>query len=121
MPGSVHVASLLQFDVFVHGSDEEGFCLPVLEAAACGLPLAVTRTGVSEEIVDDGVNGYFYDYGDAAALAGHLRLLAGDAESRLRMGRASLARVRERFVFEKTVARTESILAAAAAGGPLPS
>lgn len=38
---------------FVYPSREEGFGLPVLEALACGAPLATTRGSAMEEVVDD--------------------------------------------------------------------
>jgi glycosyltransferase involved in cell wall biosynthesis len=118
---AVRLASKLH--IFVHGSKVEGFCLPVLEAAARGLPLAVTRTGVSEEIVDDGVNGLFFDFADARGLTLRLSTLLGaGADARRRMGAHSLARVRERFVFETgTMPRMERILTAAAGGGAIPT
>jgi len=41
-------------DIFVLPSTSEGFSLSTIEAAACGLPVVVTRSGGPEEIVTNG-------------------------------------------------------------------
>jgi glycosyltransferase involved in cell wall biosynthesis len=47
------VAELLQAaDVYVSPYRAEGFNLPVLEAAACGLPLVITAGGAADEFTD---------------------------------------------------------------------
>jgi glycosyltransferase involved in cell wall biosynthesis len=40
-------------DVYVSPYEAEGFNLPVLEAAACGLPVICTRGGPTDDFVDD--------------------------------------------------------------------
>jgi len=72
-------------DVFVYPSAYEAFPLVVLEAAAAGLPLVVTRTNGTEEIVADGENGLLVER-DADAIAAAIRELAADAPLRARMG-----------------------------------
>jgi glycosyltransferase involved in cell wall biosynthesis len=107
--------------IFVHGSRLEGFCLPTLEGAAQGVPLVLTRTGVHEECVESGVNGYLFDFGDVTTLRKHLRkLLRAGAQQRQRMGAATLRIVRERFVFEHLMPRVEVMLQAIALGSPRP-
>ena len=62
-------------DVFVMPSLSEGMSNTVLEAMACGLPLVVTDTGGSRELVKD--NGVVVPAADAGALADAIgRLLA---------------------------------------------
>jgi len=41
----------------------------ILEAFACGTPVVVSRLGGMAELVDDGVNGFHFEPGNAAALA----------------------------------------------------
>jgi UDP-glucose:(heptosyl)LPS alpha-1,3-glucosyltransferase len=48
-------------DVFVFPTAYEAFSLATLEAAASGLPLVTTRVNGTEELVEDGVNGFFVE------------------------------------------------------------
>jgi len=50
--------------IFVLPSFNEGMSLAALEALAAGLPLILTRTGGSYDLVEEGTNGYLYDWGD---------------------------------------------------------
>lgn len=80
--------------VFVLGSYNEGMSVATLEAMAAGLPLVVTRTPGTRELVQENVNGLLFDWADVNSLAGHLKFLATDRECARRMGRASRERAR---------------------------
>lgn len=81
---------------FVLPSYNEGMSVATLEALAAGLPLVVTRTGGTAELVDEPANGLTFGWGDVDALTAHLRRLAADRELARRMGAASRQRA-ERF------------------------
>jgi phosphatidyl-myo-inositol dimannoside synthase len=49
----------------------------------------LTRTGGTDELVEDGVNGLTFDWSNVDALTSHLRLLARDRSIVRRMGAAS--------------------------------
>ena len=78
--------------VFALPSYNEGMSLAVLEAMAAGLPLVVTRTGGTAELVEEGVNGYSFNWADVDALTNYLRMLAKDRALARRMGASSRAR-----------------------------
>jgi glycosyltransferase involved in cell wall biosynthesis len=84
-------------DAFVLSSDFEGNPLTVLEAMAAGLPVASTAVGGIPELVEHGAGGLLTPAGDAEALAGSLDALAGDDDSRSRMGAAARDTARARF------------------------
>jgi glycosyltransferase involved in cell wall biosynthesis len=58
-----------QCDVWLCGSNVEGFHLPPLEAMACRCPVVSTRVGGPLDIVEEGVNGHLVDVKDVNALA----------------------------------------------------
>jgi glycosyltransferase involved in cell wall biosynthesis len=78
--------------VFVLASYNEGMSVATLEALAAGLPVVVTRTGGTAELVDDGSNGFTFDWADVDALVNHLRALASDRDLARRMGAAARQR-----------------------------
>ena len=44
--------------VYLNFSSSEGTPMPLLEAMACGRPVITTNVGISEEVVNDGENGW---------------------------------------------------------------
>ncbi len=65
-----------QCDVWVCGSNREGFHLPPLEAMACRCPVVSTRVGGPMDIIEERVNGHLVNIGDVEALANQtLRVL----------------------------------------------
>jgi phosphatidylinositol alpha-1,6-mannosyltransferase len=86
--------------VFVLPSYNEGMSVATLEAMAAGLPVVVTRTGGTAELVEEGVNGLTFERADVETLADHLRRLATNRALTRRMGSASRARA-EHFSWDK--------------------
>jgi glycosyltransferase involved in cell wall biosynthesis len=78
--------------VFVLPSFYEGMSLAALEAMASGLPVILTRTGGTDELVQDGVNGFTFEWGDVEGLAAHLRYLHQNRALARQMGVASRQR-----------------------------
>lgn len=57
-------------DMVVAPSYYESFGLVVLEALACGIPVAATPTGIAAEVIVPGLNGCLATAGDSRSLAG---------------------------------------------------
>jgi glycosyltransferase involved in cell wall biosynthesis len=79
-------------DAFLLPTGYETFSLVSYEAAACGLPLLVTRVSGVEDILQDGVNGYVIAR-EPSSVAACLRRLAASPSLRARMGAAARAAV----------------------------
>lgn len=73
-------------DIFVFPTFYEAFSHAVLEAAASGLPLLVSEVNGAEELVDDGVNGFFIKR-EAISIVEKLKILSDDTELRIDMAR----------------------------------
>jgi phosphatidyl-myo-inositol dimannoside synthase len=86
---AVHYAAA---HVFVLPSYNEGMSVATLEAMAAGLPVVVTRTGGTTELVEEGVNGLIFTWADIDTLTRHLRRLATDRRLARGMGAASRSR-----------------------------
>ena len=87
-------------DAYLVASRQEGGPKGVLEAMATGVPLATTRVGQAQEIVEDGRNGLLADVEDAEALAAALVRIHDDAGLRSSLAAEGRATV-ERFAHER--------------------
>ncbi len=77
-------------DAFVLPTSYETFSLVTFEAAAAGLPLLVTRVSGVEDLLQDGINGWFIRR-DARDIASRLNELRAAPELAQRMGAAAHA------------------------------
>lgn len=78
-------------DLWLCGSQREGFHLPPLEAMACRCPVVSTRVGGPEDIIVPGENGFLVELGDAAGLAdAACRVLTGGPQEWLRFSDGAL-------------------------------
>lgn len=60
-------------DIFIHASNHEPFGLVIVEAMATGIPVIATDSGGPLDIIEPGVDGFLYPFGDAASLAKHIQ------------------------------------------------
>ncbi len=77
------------FDVFAFPSNFEALGSSLLDAMHFGLPIVATRVGGIPEVVEDGVNGWLIDRGDAKAMFDKIEQLLTHADERERMARAN--------------------------------
>ena len=96
-------------------SSAEGWCLSVIEAAACGTPSAALRVGGLSESIVDGQTGLLAD--DPGELAAQVRELIASPDWRRRLGEAARARATG-FTWEHTAAANLAVLDAAAQTSP---
>lgn len=79
------------------GLDPEGLGLATLEAAACGLPVVVGRSGGAPETVEHGHTGHLVDPDDPDELATRLADLLRDPARARQLGAAGRQLVAERY------------------------
>jgi glycosyltransferase involved in cell wall biosynthesis/O-antigen/teichoic acid export membrane protein len=85
--------------VSLTASSAEGWCLTVMEAAACGTPSAALRVGGLAESIVDGETGVLVD--EPHALVERVRDLMADGARRARLGAAAEQRARA-FTWERS-------------------
>ena len=120
---SADIASLFQAaDLYVSPYHGEGFNLPVLEAAACGLPIVCTAGGATDDFVRDDFalriastlrarpQGGEYLLPDHVHLIELVSLAIEDRTFREMARRAGPAWVNERFTWRHTVDKLLSVL-----------
>jgi phosphatidylinositol alpha-1,6-mannosyltransferase len=82
------------------GLEVEGLGIVFLEAAACGLPVIVGRSGGAVDTVVDGSTGFVVDPTDVDAVAAAAVRLLGDPGLAQRMGAAGRAWVEQEWTWE---------------------
>jgi colanic acid/amylovoran biosynthesis glycosyltransferase len=85
---------LASSQVLVLPSLSENLPNVVLEALAAGLPVVASRVGAVPELIQDGVNGYIVEPGDAHGIAARLRQLCDSDEHCRALGRGAMESVR---------------------------
>ncbi|MEW6265745.1 MAG: glycosyltransferase family 4 protein [Thermodesulfobacteriota bacterium] len=92
----------------------EGSPNVIIEAMAAGLPVAATRVGGVEELVQDGRTGLLVPPGDSPRLAEALLAILKNQPLREDLGRAGRAWVLANHSLEAMVRRTEQVILSAA-------
>lgn len=98
-----------QAHIAVLPSRREGLPKSLLEAAACGRPIAATDVPGCREIARNGINAILMPPDDAYALAGAIGHLAGDPELRRRYGQAGRQIVEAEFSSEEIGRQTVAV------------
>jgi glycosyltransferase involved in cell wall biosynthesis len=93
--------------VNVTASSAEGWCLSVMEAAACGTPSAALAVGGLAESIEDGRTGALA--ADPVELAEKVRVILREPDLREMLGRAALERAAE-FNWDATAGHTLGLL-----------
>jgi glycosyltransferase involved in cell wall biosynthesis len=86
LPDNLVTAAYDRASVLVLPSDIEGFGLTTFEAWAYRKPCVISSGCGSAEVIQDGVHGFTFPPGDAAALAERLDTLLGQREAAERIG-----------------------------------
>lgn len=79
-----------EVDLFAIASICEVQSIPVLQAAATGLPIVAADAGALPELVHDGLNGFLVPPDDPEALSKAIRRILSDEPAARKMGQASL-------------------------------
>ncbi len=90
-------ADMRRWSVFVLPSLEEGFGSALLEAMACGVPVAASNVGGVPELITHGTTGWLMPPADAAAIARRIDELLRDPAEAERVARAAQRFVQEHF------------------------
>jgi glycosyltransferase involved in cell wall biosynthesis/GT2 family glycosyltransferase len=97
-------------EVFVVGSDFDGFAWPGLEALACGVPLVTTDNGGCREYAVEGVTALVVPPRDPQAMAAAIDRLRNDRRLADKLRRNGLELVDQRFGWDQAASRFEAIL-----------
>lgn len=96
-------------DIFVTAPWYEPFGITPLEAMACARPVVASDVGGLRYTVAQGETGLRVPPRDPAALGAALRALIADPARAEAMGKAGLARVRERFTWRQVALQMEEV------------
>lgn len=94
---------LAEADIYVQPSRNEGQCVAVVEAMACGLPILAAGVGGVMESVEDGVNGFLADPADVKTWNSKLKMLIQDKELRQKMGEKSRETAVSQYDIKNTI------------------
>lgn len=94
-------------EFFVSTSSIEGLSMAHIEALASGVPLLATRTAGSEEVIREGVNGFFIEKADTESVADRMETMAQMDVGKIKEGARESAR---QYDISVTVKKYESLL-----------
>ncbi|MGF6595462.1 glycosyltransferase involved in cell wall biosynthesis [Paraburkholderia sp. GAS448] len=100
LDGDAKLAFYRNARIFCMPSHYESFGISTLEAMFSGVPVIGTRLGGFLDLVEEGVTGYLVEPSSPQALAARIRRLVEDPKLAGRMGKAGLARARQRYSTE---------------------
>ncbi|HEY9777579.1 MAG TPA: N-acetyl-alpha-D-glucosaminyl L-malate synthase BshA [Planktothrix sp.] len=94
-------------DMSLYTSENESFCLSILEAMFFGAPAVATAVGGIPEVVQDGVNGLLVEFGDVDKIAAAIERMVSDRELRTTLGKNAQRDARQKFSADVIIPRYE--------------
>jgi len=96
-------------DISVLATQKETFGLVIIESMANGVPVIATNNGGPLEIIDDGVDGLFFDR-TSEELAQKIALLYEKRELKENLAKAAKHKVKEKFNKEKQMLKMYEVI-----------
>lgn len=93
-------------NVFLLSSKYEGYPNVIMEAMCLGLPIVSTRCGDTEFLVQEGINGFIVDVGDANGIARMLKKFSVNYILLKQYGEASRKIAKKKFSLDKLSSAT---------------
>lgn len=92
LPGRTEnvIDELRKSKIFCLSSDYEGMSNSMIEAICVGLPIISTKVSGTDELIEDGVNGYLVEIGDEKGMTEALDKLIQNEDLMKQMGEANL-------------------------------
>lgn len=94
-------------DCFVFPTLYEAFSLATLEAVSSGLPIIATKVNGTEDLIENGVNGFFIKR-DSKDIAEKINILIEDEKLRKKMSR-NARKSAKNYSWDKVASKTEKI------------
>lgn len=88
---------LSRYDIGLMCSRDEGFGRVTVEYMMAGLCVIASNTGANSELIEDGVSGLLYQYGDTGSLANAVKSCVDDSELRFRLSERGRLRAGTEF------------------------
>jgi glycosyltransferase involved in cell wall biosynthesis len=101
----IHLLNVAQ--ALVLPSMAEGFGLPAVEGAACGIPIIATLNSPLPDLLQDG--GIFIDPNSVNQLTDALNVMLSDTTRRNQMARVATARAQQ-LTWQRSAAQLDSML-----------
>lgn len=101
--------ALNSMDLFLSMSKCEGLSVAIIEAMASGLPCVATNVGGTEELVNNGKNGFIVKVGDFVSAANKSERILTNLEMHIKMSKASRKICEDKFSIERMVSQYQSL------------
>lgn len=93
-------------DIYVQPSLEEGFCISILEAMACGKPVIGTKTGEIPKFINESGGGILIEPASSEEVYEAIIKLLSDREKMEQMGKRSKKYVSENYSWKNVAKKT---------------
>lgn len=93
----------------------EGFPVTLVEALACGLPIAASRIGSLQELVSDGENGFTFEPGNVGDIVRTVRRAFDDRKALVKLSRGARAMYEDNYTADRNLEQLVAIYAEACA------
>jgi len=96
-------------NVFILNSQYEGASHALLDAMSAGVPILASNVGGNPELIENGVNGFLFEYNNKKEMLENLEKVLTDAELRKKFVLSAQEKVKK-FSWERVVEKTEEVI-----------